>query len=860
MRFKTPKLNKKIKILFPVLAILAFSFIFANPAQANWASDVVGGIISLIISALGLILILVIKGLLIIASYQEFIGSPAVTQGWVIVRDFSNMFFVVVLLVIAFATILHIEEYNYKKWLPKLILMAILINFSKTICGLLIDVAQIVMLTFVNAFKDIAGGNFIEMLGIKEIVTLSEANPEMSAWTVVGAYVLGLIYMIIALVVITTMMMILAMRLVMIWIYVVLSPLAYLLSAFPGGAKYASKWWQDFISNLIVGPVLAFFIWLSFAALQTGSNAIINNSANESISSEAQQTIGYEQPLAASEASTPGVLIKFVIGIGMLIGGLKIAQEIGGAAGSIAGKGMNKLNAMGSATAGFGKKWAGKIASGDNLAARKFTKAVGFDARPMAVAAAIKSSYSKAKKDDESAIRQKGISNLEKGGMSAVLGGVGAGQDWANNYTSGFLGTKGIANAFKESFIRPTKRKNLKTDLEAEEEEVKALKKERNRYTTTEQYNADKQNIDNSKQKVSDIDQQIATINQRIRSGQVQAGDNEKLKKLVSQKQLISDDITKKENDLNSKVVDNDKHKELSEKINNKEDNISKTKQRLFQVAAPKALEGRGEYRKTINERKDKYKDVTNSDELLQLFEDAVRRNDKFDQIAVVEKLANDGNLNEVLNARGYSANSKGMYDFLHNNANDKGETRGINANLSNKELLQFQGDLSEAAERSGHWEMAKTVGMNSKGELESLVHYETDDQGNKIWNDDKHVIAAASEVAKMDPQKQVISLARLAYGGENADGNFQLSNLGRVLAKMLDQSGAYVDQKSRINQNIAINLSQPGIREELLQLGIRDSVFDAFNARGGSSMKPAEALEDVQATLNLLRNMNNNP
>jgi hypothetical protein len=57
-----------------------------------------------------------------------FTQTPC-SNGWVITRDIANMFFIVILLVIAFATILQIEQYNYKKWLPKLILMAILINF-----------------------------------------------------------------------------------------------------------------------------------------------------------------------------------------------------------------------------------------------------------------------------------------------------------------------------------------------------------------------------------------------------------------------------------------------------------------------------------------------------------------------------------------------------------------------------------------------------------------------------------------------------------------------------------------------------------------------------------------------------------
>lgn len=353
----------KLKTKISLIAFFVLSTFLIAPSVFAWDGDVlgeiVGWLIGLIINALGLVLLLVIKGLILIASYQYFIDAQAVVEGWAIVRDLSNMFFVVILLVIAFATILHIEEYNYKKWLPKLILMAILINFSKTICGLMIDVAQIVMLTFVNAFKDIAGGNIIDMLGIKDIVTMAKNTDDVGFTTIVGAYVLGLIYMIIALVVITTMMMMLVMRLVMIWIYVVLSPLAYLLAAFPGGAQYSSKWWKDFTQNLIVGPVLAFFIWLSFAALQTGTELNIVTTAAENNITEEAGSFGVETanaddaPFAANQASTPSSLIKFVIGIGMLIGGLKIAQEIGGAAGGIAGKGMSKLSTMGAATAGF---------------------------------------------------------------------------------------------------------------------------------------------------------------------------------------------------------------------------------------------------------------------------------------------------------------------------------------------------------------------------------------------------------------------------------------------------------------------------------------------------------------------------
>ncbi|PIR77580.1 MAG: hypothetical protein COU30_01665, partial [Candidatus Magasanikbacteria bacterium CG10_big_fil_rev_8_21_14_0_10_38_6] len=287
--------------------------------------------------------------LILVANYSTFLDSGAVTFGWVIVRDLCNMFFVVVLLIIAFGTILNIEKYNYKKWLPKLILMAILINFSKTICGVLIDVAQIVMLTFVNSFSTIGTGTLVDVLGITEILNLSKTSEEVGFWTVVGAYLLGLAYVIISSIVLFTMVAMLAIRIVMIWIYVVLSPLAYLLSAFPGGQSYASKWWSEFTKNLIVGPVLAFFLWLSFAAL-TADKVRDTTNIDQVAEKDQVELLGFdpkESGALGTNASSPGALIKFVIAIGMLVGGLKIAQEVGGAAGSMAGKGMAAVNKAG---------------------------------------------------------------------------------------------------------------------------------------------------------------------------------------------------------------------------------------------------------------------------------------------------------------------------------------------------------------------------------------------------------------------------------------------------------------------------------------------------------------------------------
>ncbi|PKM91087.1 hypothetical protein CVU82_03460 [Candidatus Falkowbacteria bacterium HGW-Falkowbacteria-1] len=348
MKFFTK--NKKIFISLAPILLVGIIFLFPNLVHAGVGetiATVLGWVLYPIIWILGKILLVLMNVLIGIAQYNSFIDSNAVKIGWALVRDLCNMFFILILLIIAFATILRVEQYNLKTWLPKLLLMAVLINFSKLICGAFIDVAQIVMLTFVNAFKDMAGGNLTEMLGVTKILSFDQGSSEdVTGWTILGSIILALIFSIISVVVILTMLVMLAMRIIMIWIYVVLSPLAYLLASFPQGQSYSQRWWSDFSKNLIVGPVLAFFIWLSFASLGgvEGSSDIVKMKRDNP---GGEEVAGGSDSATITEAGSSENITKFIISIGMLLGGLMIAQEMGGAAGKIAGKGMASLQKMG---------------------------------------------------------------------------------------------------------------------------------------------------------------------------------------------------------------------------------------------------------------------------------------------------------------------------------------------------------------------------------------------------------------------------------------------------------------------------------------------------------------------------------
>ena len=383
-----------------LLLIFTPIFVFALDIITTAILKILTGIISVLVSFFGKLLAVVLHVLVYVAQYNNFINEQVVVEGWKVVRDVCNMFFVLGLLIIAFGTVLRLQNYQAKNLLRSFILGAIFVNFSKTICGLILDFAQIIMLTFVNGFKDVGAGNLTEMLGLTALFdvvvnnSVDATNEPLEGLGVFISYLLALIYIIVALVVILTMAIMLIQRAVMLWIYIVLSPFPYLLSALPKAGKLGqagSRWWSDFTGLVITGPMLAFFIWLSFF---TASGSGVSNSVNEEEKkeivfkevikdNEIKITGGSGQAIDPNQGSdltddinagvtksgTAQAIIKFIVSIGLLWGGMMLTKETSSLVGGVVGAGMSNLKKMGNKvkkTAGgmatTTAKWAGRNA------------------------------------------------------------------------------------------------------------------------------------------------------------------------------------------------------------------------------------------------------------------------------------------------------------------------------------------------------------------------------------------------------------------------------------------------------------------------------------------------------------------
>ncbi|MFH1193777.1 MAG: hypothetical protein V1661_02175 [bacterium] len=347
-------LRKYRKLILTFALVAGGVFIGANRALAvsfspsEWALSAVGTIVSYYVQAIGKLTMLMIGILVKVASYNEFVNSAAVTEGWVIIRDVVNMFFILILLIIAFATIFNVREYKYQAMLPRLLIMAVVINFSRTIAGIFIDFGQVVMLTFVNGFQAAAGGNFINALRINDLTNFKAdvETKDTSLGFVFAGFILAAIIITITLVVVVAMTMILVMRIVMLWFLIVLSPLAFMSSVWPGGKLKANygKWWEMFIDNITIGPIMAFFLWLSLLVLGSGTigKEFMGGDVSANLPSAAGTKIG-----------TFENMISYLMGIGMLLGSLYMTKSMQAAGSGIAGKALGMV--QGYATAGLRK-------------------------------------------------------------------------------------------------------------------------------------------------------------------------------------------------------------------------------------------------------------------------------------------------------------------------------------------------------------------------------------------------------------------------------------------------------------------------------------------------------------------------
>lgn len=359
--FKKPKYLLVIFLASLAVVIFLPQFSHGNAATRvvldtkDWIFEQLGYIVWLFtIYFPSLILKLEIQMFAMVGPYNAFTTQPQVASAWGTVRDLANMFFILILLLMSFGTILQVQGYGYRQMLSKLLLMAILVNFSKSIVAILIDFSQIVTLTFLAPVLYSLAGNVIVAMGLQKIMMMKETketNADYSATSYLVAMILGGMMMIVTTMIIGVILIMFVMRIIALWIVVILSPLAFLARAFPKMASHYSTWESELSKNLTVGPALAFFMWLAFSIVGQGN---ISTQFEETSLSEVDDGDQYQNETInkafgqVSAVADKSNMLNFVIAISLLMAGLKFASASGAAGSSIAGKASGSLQKWGS--------------------------------------------------------------------------------------------------------------------------------------------------------------------------------------------------------------------------------------------------------------------------------------------------------------------------------------------------------------------------------------------------------------------------------------------------------------------------------------------------------------------------------
>lgn len=331
--------------------------------------------------------------------FGSLIGnSPGVLTAWGILRDIANMLLLFGFIFLGVATILSTDKYPTRKAIPRLLIFAILMNFSLFACEAIIDVSNgMSSLLYAQAdptstqctgpegVNSIAGdkcsfvnygiaGHIMESTGLASIWKNVDAknyptNANVSA-------LLGLaIFATIGFIVLLAAAIMLAIRLIILTFLMIASPIGFAGMAIPFFQKFSNDWWNRVIHQSFYAPIMFLLIFISLSI----SDSFTSGQYSGTNGGLGNYTAGLGTLVTNPNASTMGIVLVFMLVCGFLLASIIVAHRFGaqGAQGAIGiGKKviLGGYGMAGRAAGGYvGRNTVGKFS---NVAQKKYNASV----------------------------------------------------------------------------------------------------------------------------------------------------------------------------------------------------------------------------------------------------------------------------------------------------------------------------------------------------------------------------------------------------------------------------------------------------------------------------------------------------
>jgi hypothetical protein len=263
--------------------------------------------------------------------------GTSINNSWALIRDICNLVFIFGFIYVGFRTIIDPEGSEWKRFLSRIIIGALLINFSLFFAKIIIDFSNYVAYLIYNAMAGVNGqGNiaatFADLMGISGYYSVPDANTfaKLTAGGTFWFFIMGAIMFLVAAFVLGAGGILLIVRFIALLLLMVFSPILFAATVFPQTAAFASRLWKELISYSFFAPIYLLLLFVSISILGgvTGSMGIKGKPISGALTDPTQGPGG--------SMETFGVVLNFAIVILFLIFALQIASRLGVKGGDMA--------------------------------------------------------------------------------------------------------------------------------------------------------------------------------------------------------------------------------------------------------------------------------------------------------------------------------------------------------------------------------------------------------------------------------------------------------------------------------------------------------------------------------------------
>lgn len=262
---------------------------------------------------------------------------PGILIGWTTLRDISNIIFIFALVFIGIATILGLQSYGWRSLMVRLIIAALLINFSLLIAKVVIDTSNLIASeAYAVIMQDAKPGDQISTIitkqswmisifeasgpmdqtGISNVLGLTANPPADTYWILAWKSLFLMILLAILTFIFFAATIMLIGRFVILVFLMITSPIAFAAMILPQTRELSKEWWHSLFYQSLFAPAFLLMLWIAMM-LMVGLS----------------QVLGVEQhsfaELAGGAQGAVVVFIYFGMVAGLLIASLIMASRMG---------------------------------------------------------------------------------------------------------------------------------------------------------------------------------------------------------------------------------------------------------------------------------------------------------------------------------------------------------------------------------------------------------------------------------------------------------------------------------------------------------------------------------------------------